>query len=236
MIDIKSEDEKVTSSGGLISSSTITSEHLQRTLSAPKLPPITIVSNPIEFRTPTVPFEGKETTATSLYLNQSESISPNSTHAIAIQTPRTPDVREITISPVQAEPQLSTNFFNSNGYMAPSLSSEHPSVPLLTVSPKPHAESTSPPGLVVPQTLPVSSRLPTEDHTRPRVFRFIEANNPYTSPFIGYYLTFLVMCMIIGFGLGETYYVIITSNQWLEYSALVVGMLFFVISGAPSMG
>ena len=233
---MKSEDTKVTPSGNHISSNTMTLEHLQHTLSAPRLPPIAIVSNPIEFETPATSSKGTETNETLLYLNTSELISPNNTHTIAIQTPRTQDAGENTISPMQAEPQLSTRSLNSNGYTAPSLSSKHLSAPLLTVLPKPQADTASPPKLMVSQTLPVSSRLPAEDYTIPKVFRFIEASNPYTSPLICYYLTFLVACMIIGFGLGETYYVIITSSQWLEYSTLVLGILFGIISGAPSMG
>ena len=233
---MKSEDTNVTHSGHPISSNTMTSEHLQHTSSAPRLPPIAIVSNPIEFETPSTSSEGTETNATLLYLNTSNPISPNNTHTVAVQTPRTPDAGENTISPIQAEPQLSTRSLNSNGCTAPSVSLDHLSAPLLTVLPKSQSDTTSPPKLMVSQTLPISSRLPAEDYTIPKVFRFIEASNPYTSPLIGFYLTFLVACMIIGFGLGETYYVIITSNQWLEYSTLVLGILFGVISGAPSMG
>ena len=71
--------------------------------------------------------------------------------------------------------------------------------------------------------------------TVPKVFRFTQANNPYSSPFIGYYLTFLIICTIVGFGLAEIFFSAPTSGL-AELITLGIGLILGFISGLPSMG
>ena len=71
--------------------------------------------------------------------------------------------------------------------------------------------------------------------TIPKVFRFTQANNPYSSPFIGYYLAFLIVCTLIGFGLAEIFFSAPTSGL-AELITLGIGLILGFISGLPSMG
>ncbi|KAL9120875.1 MAG: hypothetical protein Q9187_002565, partial [Circinaria calcarea] len=73
----------------------------------------------------------------------------------------------------------------------------------------------------------------------PRVFQFTQPQNPYSNPFIGYFLVLNLFCMVAGLILGEIYFLFMangTSDPRFLYPILGVGLILGVLSGAPSMG
>ena len=224
MVDIEPKDGKITTStNSLKFSNPITLEHPEYAVSGPQLPPIIVMSDPAGSEPPIGPDEETETIESSTHLNLADLEAQVDVCMITIETSRASEEGNIQKPLIETDSQLSIESNND-------IPAAHS-----TALPEPQVEITSPKPTVF-QSLPASSQVPTEDYTIPKIFRFTKANNPYTSPFIGYYLTFLVVCMVIGFCLAGTYYAIVTDNGQLEYSTLAFGLLFGVISGAPSMG